>query len=165
MWPSATTVAESIVWKYLGPHGLRAADGVRAVDLDAVEGDEQAAAEALERGEGTLLQVGEAIGVHTVEQIADPVVAGDVHAEEGVAVGAGGLLLHAALELEEGGSLEEEGGEGARGGVGDGVALVGAAAGIGQTRGGLAEAVQQGIENRGHILWLKAAPEKSSHRN
>ncbi len=145
------------------------------MDLDAVEGDEQAAAEALERGEGTLLadgaeaegeQVGEAIGVHTVEQIADPVVAGDgLHAEEGVAVGAGGLLLHAALELEEGGSLEEEGGEGARGGVGDGVALVGAAAGIGQTRGGLAEAVQQGIENRGHILWLKAAPEKSSHRN
>ncbi len=60
---------------------LRAADRVRAVKLDAVESDEQAAAEAFERGEGTLLadgaetegeQFGEAVGVHTVKQIADP---------------------------------------------------------------------------------------------
>ena len=151
---------------------LRAADRVGAVDLDAVQSDEQAAAEALEGGEGALLadgveaegeQVGEQSGVRTVEQIADAVVAGDgLHAEEGVAVGAGGVLLHAALELEEGGSLEEEGGEGAGSGVGEGVALVGAATGIGQARGGLAEAVQEGIENGGHIVSSKAAPAKSS---
>ena len=37
---------------------LLATDGVGAVDLEAVEGDEQAAAEALEGGEGTLLLQG-----------------------------------------------------------------------------------------------------------
>ena len=119
---------------------LRAADRVRAVDLDAVKRDEQAAAEALERGEGTLLadgaeaegeQLGEAVGVHTVEQIADPVGAGDgLHAEERVAIGAGGFPLHAPLEFEEGGGLEEGDREGAGSGVGGVVALVAAPARI-----------------------------------
>ena len=130
---------------------LLATDRVGAVDLDAVEGNEQAAAEALEGGEGTLLlqgveaageQVGETVGVEAVQQIADLGIAGDrLHAEEGVTVGTGRLCLHAALEAEEGGGLEEEGRKGAGGGIGDGIALVGAAAGIGERGGGLAEAV------------------------
>ena len=57
--------------------------------------------------------------------------------------------------------LEEEGSEGAGGGIGDGIALVGAAAGIGERGGGLAEVVQEGvqdgIENAGHILCSEAA--------
>ena len=115
---------------------LLATDGVGAVDLEAVEGDEQAAAEAA--GE----QVGEAVGVEAVKQIEDLGIAGDrLHAEEGVTVGTGGLCLHAALEAEEGGGLEEEGSKGAGGGIGDGIALVGAAAGVGERGGGLAEAV------------------------
>ena len=57
--------------------------------------------------------------------------------------------------------LEEEGSEGAGGGIGDGIALVGAVAGIGERGGGLAEVVQEGIqdgiENAGHILCSEAA--------
>ena len=93
------------------------------------------------------------------EQVADVVVAGDgLDAEERLAVGAAGLLLHQALESEEGEGLEEEGGEGAGGGV----ALVGAVAGIGQIGGGLAEAVQDGFENGGRISCLEAPAEKLS---
>ena len=156
---------------------LLAMDGVRAMELDPVEGNEEAAVEAQEGVEAPLVadgveaegeEVGEQGGVETVEQIPDLIVTRNLaDAEEGVAVGAGGLLVHAALEVEEGGGLEEERGEGAGRGIGDGVALVGAGTGIGQGGGGLLEAVQKGIEhsgigNGGHILCLKAVPAKSS---
>ncbi len=88
-------------------------------------------------------------------------------AEERAAVGAGGLLVHAALEVEEGGELEEERGEGAGSGIGDVVALVGAGTWVGHGGGGLVEAVQKGLERSGigngwHILCLKAVPTKLS---
>ena len=84
-------------------------------------------------------------GGEAVKQIADLGIAGDrLHAEEGVTVGTGGLCLHAALEAEEGGGLEEEGSKGAGGGIGDGIALVGAAAGVGERGGGLAELCRRG---------------------
>ena len=87
-------------------------------------------------------------------------------AEQGLAVGASLLFLHAALEGEEGRVLHEEGGEGAASGIGDGVALVEAAPGIGECGGGLAEAAQQGIEglgteSLGHIPSFKGAAGKS----
>ena len=102
---------------------------------------------SIEGGEGALLadgveaegeQVGEQSGVRTVEQIADAVVAGDG--------------LHLALEREVSSAYRRRR-----------VALVGAATGIGQARGGLAEAVQEGIENGGHIVSSKAAPAKYSN--
>ena len=82
----------------------------------------------------------------------------------GLAIGASGLLQHAALEVEEGGGLEEEGGEGAGGSIGEAVALVGAGPGIGQGGGDLAESVEEGFKdgNGGHTLCLKAESEKSS---
>ena len=156
---------------------LLAMDGVRAMELDSVEGDEEAAVEAQEGLEAPLVadgveaegeEVGEEGGVETVEQIPNLIVTRDLaDAEEGVAVGAGRLLVHAALEVEEGGGLEEERGEGAGRGIGDGVALVGAGTGVGQGGGGLLEAVQKGLEhsgigNGGHTLCLKAVPAKSS---
>ena len=111
------------------------------MELDAVEGDEQAAAEAFEGLQGAVLaqgveaqgeEVAEGLRIDAVEQVADLVVARDaVDSEEGLAVGAGGLVQHAALEGEEGGRLEEEDGEGAGSGVGQGVARVAAATGIG----------------------------------
>ena len=135
---------------------LLAMDAVRAMELDPVEGDEQAAVEAQEGVEAALVadgveaegeEIGEEGGIETVEQIANTVFTRDLaDAEEGVAIGAGGLLEHAALEVEEGGGLEKERGEGAGSGIGDGVALVGAGAGVGQRRCGLAERVQQRIE-------------------
>ena len=107
-------------------------------ELDPAASAGQAAAEAFEGGEGALRaqgvealgeEVGEQVGGEAGEEVADLVVTGDgLHAEEGVTVGAAGLFLHAALEVEEGGGLEEEGSEGAGGGIGDGIALVGAAA-------------------------------------
>ena len=77
------------------------------------------------------------------------------------------MVLHAALEGEEGGFLQKEGSEGTGGGVGHGVALVGARAGIGQGGGGLAEAVEkrlEGLSKEGlrHIPSWKAAAAKSS---
>ena len=142
------------------------------MDLDAVEGDGQAAAEAFEGGQGALRaqgvealgeELGEEVGVEAIKEVANLVVTGDgLHAEEGVTVEAAGLFLQAALEVEEGGGLEEEGSEGAGGGIGDGIALVGAAAGIREGGGGLAEVVQEGIENAGHILCSEAALAKLS---
>ncbi len=145
----AVEVLRGLVLADMAAGALRATDGVGAVDLEDVEGAGQAAAEAFEGGEAG-------------EEVADLVVTGDgLHAEEGVTVGAAGLFLHAALEVEEGGGLQEEGSEGAGGGIGDGLALVGAAAGIGERGGGLAEVVQEGIqdgiENAGHILCSEAA--------
>ena len=109
----AVEVLRSLVLADMADGALRATDGVGAVDLDAVEGDGQAAAEAFEGGEGALRaqgvealgeEVGEQVGVEAVEEVADLVVTGDgLHAEEGVTVGAAGLFLHAALEVEEGG--------------------------------------------------------------
>ena len=107
-------------------------------------------------------------GVESVEQIPDRIVTRNLaDAEERVAVGPGGLLVRAALEVEEGGGLEGERGEGAASGIGDGVALVGAGPGVGQGGGGLLEAIQKGLEhagigNGGHILCLKAVPTKLS---
>ena len=69
-----------------------------------------------------------------------------LEAEEGVAVGTGGLVEHAALEIQEGRGLEEQGGEGAGGGIEDGVALVGAAPEAGQGGGDRIKAVQNRIE-------------------
>lgn len=66
-----------------------------------------------------------------------------------MAVGAGGLFQHAALEIQKGRGLEKEGGEGAGGGIEDGVALVGAAPEVGQGGGDLVDAVQNGIEEMG----------------
>ena len=139
-------VLDGLVLADVAGGALGAMDGVAAMELDAVEGDEQAAVEAQEGVEAAVVaegveaegeQVGAAVGVETVEQIADRIVTGDLaDAEEGVAVGTGGLLLHAALEVEEGGGLEEERGEGAASGIGDVVALVGAGAGVGQVGGG-----------------------------
>ena len=123
---------------------LGTADRVRAMNLDAVQGDEQAASETQEGLEGALVaqgvkaqweEVAEGIGSDAVEQVADLVVAGNaLDAEEGLAVGAGGLLLHAALEVEEGGGLQEEEGEGAGSGVRQRVALVATRTGIRQGR-------------------------------
>ena len=47
-------------------------------------------------------------------------------------------------KLRKEGGLQEEGSEGAGSGIGDGIALVGAAAGIGERSGGLAEVVPGG---------------------
>ena len=167
----------SLVLADMAGGALAAADGVGAMDLDAVEGDEEAAVEAQEGIEAAVVadgveaereQVGEQIGVETVEEIPNLPVAGNLaDAEEGVAVGAGGLLVHAAPEVEEGAGLEEEGGEGAGSGVGDGVALVGAGARAGQGGCGLAEVVQQGIEdervgNGSHTLRFEAVHAKPS---
>ena len=125
------------------------------MNLDAVQGDEEAASETQEGLEGALVaqgvkaqweEVAEGIGSDAVEQVADLVVAGNaLDAEEGLAVGAGGLLLHAALEVEEGGGLQEEEGEGAGSGVGQRVALVATRTGIGQGGGRLAEGGHEGF--------------------
>ena len=142
------------------------------MELDAIEGDDEAAVEALEGGEGSVVGEGveaggeervEGIGRAAVEQGADAVVAGDaLDADQGLAVGAGLGVLHGALEGKEGGILHEEGSEGRAGGVGNGVAHVGAGAGIGECGGGLAEAGQQGIEGRSHIPSSKEVGAKSS---
>ena len=148
---------------------------VGLVELDAVESYEEAVVEAQEGGEGTVLGEGveagreervKGIGGAAVEQGADAVVGRDaLDAEQRLAVGASLLFLHAALEGEEGRVLHEEGGEGAASGIGDGVALVEAAPGIGECGGGLADA-QQGIEglgteSLGHIPSFKGAAAKS----
>ena len=134
---------------------LPAANGIRAVNLDAVESDEQAASETQEGLEGAFVaqgvetareEVAEGIGSDAVEQVTDLVVTRDLlHVEEGLAVRTGGLLLHAALEVEEGGGLQEEQGEGAGRGVGQGVALVASVTGIGQGGDRLAEGGQEGL--------------------
>ena len=78
-------------------------------------------------------KVGEVLGVVTVQEISDLTVTRNLAGtEKGVAVGAGGLLVHAALEVEQGGGLDEEAGKGAGSGIVDGVALVEAGAGVGQ---------------------------------
>ena len=83
-----------------------------------LQGDEEAALEAQEGVEGAVAGEGveaereegvEGVGGAAVEQGADGVVAGDLlDAEQGLAVGAGLLVLHAALEGEEGRVLQEE---------------------------------------------------------
>ena len=107
-------------------------------------------------GEGAL--VAEGVGAERegdvegagVGQVADAVVGGDaLDAEQGMAVGAGLLVLYAALEGEGGGILQEEAGESAGDGGGDRELLVIAAAGIGESGGGVAEAGWHGIEDEG----------------
>ena len=120
----------------------------------------QAAVETLEGGQRAVLadgieaereQLGEALGVHAIEQVADAVIARDgLHAEERVAIGAGALLLHAALEFQKGRGLEEEDRQGAGSGVAEGVARVAAAPGIRQRDSGSAEGVQQSVQNMFH---------------
>ena len=148
----------------LGPDmaygALRAVDRVRAVDLDAVQSDQQAAVEALEGGQCAVLadgseakreQVGAAVRVQPVEQVADAVIARDgLHAEERVAIGAGVLLLHAALEFQKGRGLEEEDRQGTGSGIADGIARVAAAPRIRQRDSGSAEGVQQSVQNMFH---------------
>ena len=139
---------------------LLAMDGVRAMELDSVEGDEEAAVEAQEGLEAPLVadgveaegeEVGEEGGVETVEQIPNLIVTRDLaDTEEGVTVGAGRLLVHVALEVEEGGGLEEERGEGAGRGIGDGVALVGAGTGVGAGRRRLVGSGPEGTRALGH---------------
>ena len=152
-------------------------DFVGLVELDAIQRDEEAAIQAQEGGAGTVLGEGveaggeervEGLGGAAVEQVADAVVGRDaLDAEQGLAVGAGLLVLHAALEGEEGGGLQEEGSACTGGAVGDRELLVAAAPGIGECGGGLAEAGQQrieglGIESLDHIPASKAAAAKSS---
>ena len=97
-----------------------------------------------DRVEAEREQLSEAVGDDPVEQIADAVVAGDgLDAGERVAIGAGGYLLPAALELQKRRSLEEQDPQGAGSGVGEGVTLVAAAAGMGQGDRRAAEGVQQ----------------------
>ena len=153
---------------------LVAVDGIRTLQLNAVKSDGHAPVEAQEGIEGAVVagglqavgkQGGEVVGVVAIEEIANGVVARNVlDTEQGLAIGASGLLLHAALEVEEGGGLEEEGGESTGGGVGKAVALVGAGPGIRQGGGDLAESVEERLKdgNGGHTLCLKAVPEKSS---
>ena len=117
------------------------------MDLDAVQSDEQAATEELERGKGASLadsveagreQVGEAIGGQPIEQIPDSVVTRDgLHTNECVAMGTGLFPLHAAQEPQTARSLEKEHREGAGSGIDEGNGIVAAPA-IGQGRGGLA---------------------------
>ena len=131
---------------------LVAVNRVRAVDLETVQSDQQATADTLERGQGSVLaervevereQLSEAVGAQPVEQIANAVIARDgLDAEERLAIGARGFLLHPALELEERARLEEEDRKGAGNGVGEGVALVAAAAWIRQGGCCSAEGVQ-----------------------
>ena len=150
-------------------------DPFGAMELDAIEGAE----EALEGGEGAVLGEGveagreervEGSGGAAIEQGADAVVGRDaLDAEQGLAVGAGLLFLHATLEGEEGGVLQEEGSEGTGGGVSDRELLVEAVPGIGECGGGLAEAAQQGIEGLGierldHTPSFKGAAAKSRAR-
>ena len=151
-----------------------ATDGVGALELDTVESDGDAAVEAQEGIQGAVVagglqavgkQGGEVVGVVAIEEIANGVVARNVlDTEQGLAIGASGLLLHAALEVEEGGGLEEEGGESTGGGVGKAVALIGAGPGSRQGGGDLAESVEERLKdgNGGHTLCLKAVSEKSS---
>ena len=97
-----------------------------------------------DRVEAEREQLSEAVRADPVEQIADAVIAGDgLDAEEHVAIGAGGYLLHAALELQKRRSPDEEDPEGAGSAVGEGVTLVAAAAGIGQGGRRAADGVQQ----------------------
>ena len=152
---------------------LLAVDGIGAMELDPVERDGEAAVEAQESVEGTVVagglqavseQGGEVVGVVAIEKIANGVVTRNgLDPEQGLTIGTGGLLLHAALEVEEGERLEEERREGTGSGVGDAVALVRPAAGIGQGGGGLAEAGEERLKdgNGGHILCFKAATAKS----
>lgn len=74
--------------------------------------------------------------------------------EQGLAIGAGGLVLRVALEVEEGGGVQEEVGEGEGDGIGDPVALVRSGAGIGRGGAGLAEPADEGfkIGNRGVLV-------------
>ena len=98
---------------------------------------------------------GEELGVEAVEQVADGVVLQDgLDPEECLAVGALVGVLHLALE---GRGLEEEGREGAAGGIDDPVLLVGAGAGIGELGGCCAEAGEERIENADHPPWFEAA--------
>ena len=97
----------------------------------------------------------ERLGGDAVEQVAILVVAADaLDAVEVLAVGAVGFVLPAALEGEEGGRLEDEEEEGAGRGLGDGVALVAALAGIGQGSDGPAEGGQEAFQNNSHDLWF-----------
>ena len=76
----------ALVGPDMADRALRTADRVRAVDLDAVQGHQQATAETLERGQGTLLadgveaereEVGKAVGVQPVQQVTNAVVTWD----------------------------------------------------------------------------------------
>ena len=150
----------ALVGPDMADRALRTADRVRAVDLDAVQGHQQATAETLERGQGTLLadgveaereEVGKAVGVQPVQQVTNAVVTWDgLHTEERVAIGAGALLLHAALEFQEGRGLEKEGRQGAGSGVAEVVAGVSAAPGIRQGGSGSSEGIQQAVQNMFH---------------
>ena len=143
-----------LVSAHVAGRALFATAGIRAtMHQDAVERDQEATAEAFKGLEGAFLAQGveaqreelaEGIGSDAVEQVADLVVVGDVaDAEESLAVGEGGLVLNAALEIEERRGLEEEQKEGAGSGLGDGVALVASVAGIGPGGGALGEGGQE----------------------
>ena len=132
LWPSATTVAASMVWKNClvlclptwrvehcsqwmesEPWNWIPSRAMRRRPSRRRKGSRPPWSRTVSRQEGE--EVGEEGGVETVEQIADLVVTRNLaDTEEGVAVGVGGLLVHAALEVEEGGGLEEERGEGRR---------------------------------------------------
>ena len=143
----------------LATGAVRAVDLVGGMDLGAVESDEDAPVEAQEGGEAAALaqqreQGGEegleGGAADAVEQVADAVVAGDgAHAEQGAAVGVAAAVLHLALEAQEGRALEEEGGEYAEGGIGDGEEGVGAGAGIGELVGDKPERVDQRLQDGG----------------
>ena len=176
LWPSATTVAESMRWQNCSvfceptwrvehwPQWMEseawiwmASRATRRRPSRRRKGSRTVSRQRRKR-------FGEVFGVVTVEEISDLTVTRN-HAgtEEGVAVGAGGLHVHAALEVEKGGGLEEEAGEGAGSAIGDGVALAGAGAGVGQGGCDPAEVVQKGIEhwktrNGGRISCLGAVP-------
>ncbi len=110
-------------------------------------------------------QGGEVVGVVAIQEVSEVVVTGNFpDTEQGLAMGASVLFLPTALEVEEGGGLEEEGGESTGGGVGEAVALVGAGPGSRQGGGDLAESVEERLKdgNGGHILCLKALSEKLS---
>ena len=77
--------------------------------------------------------------------------------------GAGGVCWQAAPAIEKGGGLEAESG----GGIGGGVLLVGACARVEQLGGGLAEALEQGLQDEGvgngcHTLCSKVVRRKLS---
>lgn len=104
-------------------------------------------------------QLSEAVGADPVEHIAGAAIAGDgLDAEGLLAIGAGGSLLHATLELKARRSLEEEDPEGAGSGVGEGVTLVAAEAGMGQGGRRAAEGVQQATSDTFHSCFARGSP-------